>query len=65
MTGNLNEASSDISEGMRLDPADGELYLYRALLNRMRYRPDDARADARRAVELGVAASRAQALLDN
>lgn len=65
MTGNLNEASSDISEGMRLDPADGELYLYRALLNSMRYRPEDARTDASRAVELGVAPSRAQALLNN
>lgn len=63
MTGDFNEASEDINEGMRLDPADGELYLYRALLNRMRYRPDDAKRDARRAVELGVAQRRADALL--
>lgn len=65
MTGDFNEASEDLAEGMRLDPADGELYLYRALLNRMRYRPEDARRDARRAVELGVAQRRADAVLEN
>ncbi|MCM1441314.1 MAG: tetratricopeptide repeat protein [Roseburia sp.] len=63
MNGDLNEASEDIAEGMRLDPIDGELYLYRALLNRLRYRPDDAKRDARRAVELGVAQRRADAVI--
>lgn len=63
MNGDFNEASEDIAEGLRLDPIDGELYLYRALLNRMRYRPDDAQRDARRAVELGVAQRRADAVL--
>lgn len=63
MTGGLNEASADIAEGLNLDPSDGELYLYRALLNKLRYRNDDAKADARRAVELGIAPERAAPLM--
>lgn len=63
MTERLGDASEDIASGLMLDPADGELYLYRAVLNKMRYRPDDARADAARAVELGVEPRRATALL--
>lgn len=63
MTGALNEASADIAEGLNLDPADGELYLYRALLNKLRYRNDDSKSDARRAVELGIAPERAAPLM--
>ncbi len=50
----LSEAADDIAKGLELDPNDGELYLYRAILNKMRFRPDDSRNDVRRAVELGV-----------
>ncbi len=50
----LNEASADINEALRLNPADAELYVYRAALNKLRFRDDDAREDALRAVELGV-----------
>ena len=60
MTGDLLEASADIGEALALAPDDGELYLSRAALNKMRYRPDDAAADARRAVELGVDPARAR-----
>lgn len=60
MTDRLQEASDDIAAALELTPDDGELYLYRAALNKMRYRPEDARADAVRAVELGVAAERAR-----
>lgn len=60
MTGELLEASSDIADALALAPDDGELYLYRAALNKMRFRPDDAAADARRAVELGVDPERAR-----
>lgn len=59
VTGDLLEASTDIAEALALAPDDGELYLYRAALNKMRFRPDDAAADARRAVELGVDPERA------
>lgn len=59
MTGDLQEASDDIACALELDPTDGELYLYRAALNKMRFRPDDARRDARRAVELGTDPRRA------
>ena len=53
-TGDLQEASDDIARALEMAPDDGELYLYRAALNKMRYRPDDARIDALKAVELGV-----------
>lgn len=60
MTGELQEASDDIARALELSPADGELYLYRAALNKMRFRPEDAKRDARRAVELGVDPLRAK-----
>ena len=63
MTGDLPEAADDISQAMELAPDDGELYLYRAALNKMHYRPDDARRDARRAIELGVEPARAAEFL--
>ncbi|MDE5836378.1 MAG: tetratricopeptide repeat protein [Paramuribaculum sp.] len=63
MTGNLNDASSDIAEGLRINPSEGELYLYRAVLNKMRYRNDDAKSDAKRAVKLGVSQQRVQQFL--
>lgn len=50
----LNAAADDIASGLALDPENAELYLYRAMLNKMRYRPDDALVDARRAVLLGM-----------
>ena len=58
----LQEASDDIARGLELDPDDGELYYCRACLNKLRFREDDARADAARAVSLGVAPQRVAAL---
>ncbi len=52
MTQKLNEASADIAAGLELDPDNGELYLYRGYLNKLRYRKDDARNDVRKAFEL-------------
>ncbi len=63
MSGSLSEAADDIARGLEIDPAYGELYLYRALLNRLRYRSEDARADARRAVSLGIPMRRAEPLM--
>ncbi|MBD5335502.1 MAG: tetratricopeptide repeat protein [Bacteroides sp.] len=63
LTGSLQEASDDINAALELTPDDGELFLYRAALNKMRYRPADAEADARRAVELGVDKGRASKFL--
>lgn len=54
----LAEASDDIARGLELNPSDGELYYNRAVLNRLRYREEDAKADARKAVELGVVPAR-------
>ncbi len=50
----LSSASEDIASGLKLDPTDAELYLHRALLNKMRYRPDDAKADAETAIKFGA-----------
>ena len=64
MTNNLQEASDDISAALELTPDDGELYLYRAALNKMRFRPADATADAKKAMELGIDPARAQPLME-
>lgn len=63
MTGDLQDAANDIALAMELAPDDGELYLYRAALNKMHYRPDDARKDAQKAVALGVDPARAKEFL--
>lgn len=60
----LQDASDDIANGLQLDPAYAELYLYRALLNKFRFRPDDAKADAKRAIELGADAQRVNTLIN-
>lgn len=63
LTDQIAAAAEDISSGLALDPTDGELYLYRALLNKMRFRPDDAKADGELAVKWGVNPDRVKALL--
>lgn len=54
MTDNLNDSSSDINEAIRLDPLNPQLFLYRALLNKKRFRPKDATDDAKKAISLGM-----------
>ena len=51
---NLNEASKVIGDGLALYPTDPELYFYRAKLNHLRYLPDEAHADAKKAIEYGA-----------
>lgn len=63
MTGDLQDAADDIAAALELAPDDGELYLYRAALNKMHFRPDDARKDARKAIDLGVDPARAKEFL--
>ncbi|MDE6485861.1 MAG: tetratricopeptide repeat protein [Duncaniella sp.] len=63
MTDRLPEAAEDISQGLALDPTDPELYIYRAALNKLRYRPDDAEADARQAIAFGLDPRRAAPFL--
>lgn len=60
----LPEAATDIADAMKLYPLNGEFYLLRAWLNRLYYRHNDAEADARRAIELGVPATQVKALLE-
>lgn len=54
MTDQLSEASADLSDAILLDPANGDFYLYRALLNKKRFRPQDAIEDLNKAISLGV-----------
>lgn len=63
LTSQLPEAADDIARGLDLDPMDAELYTLRAMLNKMRYRPDDAKADAEKAIQLGANAERVKQLL--
>ncbi|MDE6301579.1 MAG: tetratricopeptide repeat protein [Muribaculaceae bacterium] len=63
--GDLTEASEVIATGLEAYPNDAELYYYRARLNRDRYRPDDAQADARHAIKLGVNPVRVRQLFES
>lgn len=63
MTDRLGEAADDIASGLSLDPMDADLYLYRSLLNKARYRIDDSKADARKALDLGADPERVKELL--
>ncbi|MBD5177930.1 MAG: tetratricopeptide repeat protein [Bacteroidales bacterium] len=49
-----NEASELLAEAIQAFPEDPELYYYRAQLNRKRYRIEEARQDAAKAVQLGL-----------
>lgn len=64
MTNDISGAADDIALGIELDPTDGELYLYRAMLNKLRYRPDDARADGEKAIKFGIDSRRVKALIN-
>lgn len=55
----LAAASEDIAKGLELDASNPDLYITRALLNRRRFRENDAKADAAHALKLGAS----QALL--
>ena len=54
LTDRLADCADDIALGLELDPGDAGLYLLRARLNMVRYRPDDAMADAQKAITLGA-----------
>lgn len=51
---NLGDAAQTIGEGMDRYPNDPELYYYRAKLNKLRFMPNEAHRDAKRAIELGA-----------
>lgn len=61
--GQLQDAADDIASGLELDDCCAELYVCRALLNKKRYRNDDALADAQRAIDLGANRARIKMLL--
>ncbi len=59
----LDDASMDIADAMRLDPNDGEAYYLRAGLNKKRYQFDAAKEDGKKAISLGVDPRRVELLL--
>lgn len=61
---NLSDASDSIGQAIKLYPDDGELYYYRAILNKRRYLSDEAHRDAKRAVDLGVNPDRVRAIFE-
>ena len=61
-TDRLSEASETITSGLEKYPDSGELYFTRAQLNKARYSLDDAKADARKALALGIEPARVATL---
>lgn len=61
---NLSEASAVINEGLKRYSRDPELYYYRARLNHERFRLDDARADAKKAIEYGASLAKVNAIFE-
>ena len=61
-TDNLGEASETLEKALERYPEDGELYYYRAMLNRRRYMNDEAHQDASKALKLGVQRKKVEAL---
>ena len=59
---NYSRAAEWLEGGLKRYSHDPELYYYRAWLNRDRYRLDDARADAAKAVEYGASKAKVDAL---
>lgn len=63
MLDSLDAAGADINEAIALAPDDGEAYYMRAALAKKRYDLQGAKADAQRALELGVSPQRVRAML--
>jgi len=61
---NLTDASDYIGQAIKLCPDDGELYYYRAILNKRRYLSDEAHRDAKRAIDLGIDPARVRAIFE-
>lgn len=64
-TGDLYEASADINSGLEQSPEDGDLYLCRAILNKMRYMEKESAEDAAKAIKLGIDPQKVKLLLNN
>jgi len=62
-TGDYQGASDDISRGMELDACCADLYVARALYDRLTYNSDEAMDNVRRAIDLGASQPRIRALL--
>ena len=58
----LGDASDTIGKWQELYPGDGEVYYYRAILNKRRYLPEEAHRDAQKAIKLGIDKERVAAI---
>lgn len=58
----LGDASDAIGAALEKYPNDPELFYYRAILNKRRYRNEEAKRDARHAIELGADPNRVRAI---
>lgn len=63
MTDDLNGAASDVAEALQRQPYNPDFLLTRALLNKKRYRRDDALKDAEEAIRHGADPERVKAVL--
>lgn len=61
-TSDLQAASETLANGFKTCGEDAELYYYRAWLRRDSYMMDEARSDAKRAIELGASPAKVNAL---
>ncbi len=64
LTGDPAGASEDIAEAMRYSPENAELYLYRAMLDKLRFRNEEAKYDSRHAITLGLDPDHVEAMLN-
>lgn len=63
--GEYNLAGETIGEAMHLYPMEPDFYVARAVLNKKRYMLDEAKADARKAVQLGADPDTVNDILNN
>ncbi|MBD5345986.1 MAG: tetratricopeptide repeat protein [Bacteroides sp.] len=63
LSGDPAGASEDLAEAMRIAPQNGELYLYRAMLGKLRFRGEESKYDARHAITLGIDPDHVEAML--
>lgn len=58
----LSDAAETIANGLKRYPTDPELYYYRARLNKERFRLDEAKEDAKKALKYGISQSKIKKL---
>lgn len=60
----LGGASETLGQWLEKYPEDGEIYYYRAILNKKRYLPEDAHRDAQKAIRMGINPQKVKSIFD-